>query len=103
MTEPQSLHRTAGDSSTTSPTIDDRIDNLISDIASTLERIRIFADEYTHQSNEMLGELDNPSQSLLDLRDVISTAFAAIGALDDRAAGLLLKLEQLIGQAHRGK
>ena len=77
-----------------SPTTEDRVDGLISDIAIALEQIQILSDEYTHLSAEMLSELDNPPPSLLNQRDVISAAFASIGALADRA-------EQRIVQAHR--
>ena len=103
MTEPRSLHRVAGASQTPSAIANDSIDGLISDIAIALTHIKDLSNEFTHQSAEMLSALDQPSPELSAKRDVISAAWAAAGALAERAQWQASKLEQLIGQDRRGE
>ena len=103
MTDPRSLHRVAGASQTPSAISNDTIDGLISDIAIALTHIKDLSDDYTHQSAEMLSSLDQPSPELSAERNVISAAWAAVGALAERAEWWASRLEQLIGQARRGE
>ena len=103
MTEPRSLHRVAGASQTPSAISNDSIDGLISDIAIALTHIKDLSDEFTHQSAEMLSSLDQPSPELSAKRNVISAAWAAVGALAEHAEWRASRLEQLIGQARRGE
>ena len=81
----------------------DTIEGLISDIAIALGHIKELSEEFTHQAAEMLSVLDKPPPQLSAKRDVMSAAWAAAGALAERADGRVAKLERLIGQAHRGE
>ena len=103
MTEPQSLHRVAVASQTPTAISNDSIDDLISDITITLTHIKDLANEFTHQSAEMLSALDQPSPELSAKRDAISAAWASAGALAERAEWWASQLEQIIGQARRGE
>ena len=100
MTEPPSVHRMATASPTPSTISNDSIDGLISDITIALTHIKDLSDEFTHQSAEMLSTLDKLPPELSAKRDVISAAWACVGAVAERAERWASTLEQLISQAH---
>ena len=103
MTEPRSLHRVAVASQTPRAISNDSIDGLICDITITLTHIRALCQEFTHQSAEMLSALDTLPPELLAKRNAISSAWAGVDALAERAQGRISELEPFFDQARRGE
>ena len=86
MIEPRSVHR---------------VEHLVSDIAIGLEYIRALSGEFTHQTEEMLYALDTLPPELIAKRNAISSAWAGVRALAERAQRQISELEPFINQARR--
>ena len=86
MIEPRSVHR---------------VDHLVSDISIAVDHIRALCQEFTHQSAEMLSGLDKHPSELIAKRNAISSAWAGVDALAERAQGRISELEPFINQARR--
>ena len=84
MIEPRSVHS---------------IEHLVSNISIALEHIRALSGEFTHQSAEMLSALDKPPPVLIAKRNAISSAWAGVDALAERAQGRISELQPFIDHA----
>ena len=86
MIEPRSVHR---------------VEHLVSDISIAVDHIRALCQEFTHQSAEMLSGHDKHPPELIAKRNAISSAWAGVDALAERAQGRISELEPFINQARR--
>ena len=102
MTEIPTLPRPVVASPTALAT-DDRIESLPTEIRLAFSRIRTLSEEFMYQSEEMLGELDQPPPRLIAKQELLSAAWASITALAEIGDGQTARLEELIAQICRAE
>ena len=78
------------------PATENDIECLVTEIRSTFSCIKTLCEEFTFQSAEMLGELDEPPPRLIAKRELLSAAWTSIGALAETGDGHAARLGELI-------